>query len=52
MDVSKIGVPILGICLGMQLLTYFSAENGKNNGLRIIPGQIKKTLRGVIILDE
>ena len=45
MDVSKIGVPILGICLGMQLLTYFSAENGKNNGLRIIPGQIKENFK-------
>ena len=35
----------------MQLLTYFSAENGKNNGLRIIPGQIKENFKRVIILD-
>ena len=35
----------MGICLGMQLLTYFSAENGKNNGLRIIPGQIKENFK-------
>jgi len=34
-------VPFLGICLGMQLLAEYSAED-KTVGLKIIPGQVKK----------
>lgn len=34
--------PILGICLGMQLLATSSEENGYCKGLDIIPGEIKK----------
>ena len=34
--------PILGICLGMQLLFDASNELGKNNGLGWIPGNIEK----------
>ena len=34
-------VPILGICLGMQLLGT-SSEEGKEDGLGWIPGEIKK----------
>ncbi|HER25773.1 MAG TPA: imidazole glycerol phosphate synthase subunit HisH [Rhodospirillales bacterium] len=33
-------VPILGICLGMQLLGDYSEEHGKHNGLGLIPGKI------------
>jgi imidazole glycerol-phosphate synthase subunit HisH len=39
---SKKNKPIIGICLGMQLLTNSSEENGKHNGLGIIPGKIKQ----------
>ena len=39
---SKIGKPILGICLGMQLLASFSEEIKLTKGLNIIPGKIKK----------
>ena len=35
-------IPVLGICLGMQLLADSSFENGKNEGLSIISGQVKK----------
>lgn len=35
------GVPILGICLGMQLLGY-SSEEGKEKGLGLIPFNAKK----------
>ena len=39
-DESKKNKPIIGICLGMQLLTDSSEENGDHPGLGIIPGKI------------
>lgn len=39
---AKIKKPIIGICLGMQLLTNSSDENGVHKGLGIIPGDIKE----------
>ena len=36
------GRPILGICLGMQLLFQESEENGMTDGLKILPGTVKK----------
>ena len=37
---SKSGKPILGICLGMQLLLSESEEYGLHQGLDIIPGRV------------
>ena len=34
--------PVLGICLGMQLLFDYSAENGKTKGLGLIKGSVEK----------
>lgn len=34
--------PILGICVGMQLLAEGSEENGWHEGLNWIPGKVKK----------
>lgn len=39
---SSSGVPILGICLGMQLLFEESEEFGINKGLGLVPGKITK----------
>lgn len=35
-------IPMLGICLGMQLLFDESEEFGKQNGLKLIKGKVKK----------
>jgi glutamine amidotransferase len=37
--------PVLGICIGMQLMANFSEENGHYDGLGWIPGSVKKIPR-------
>ena len=34
--------PVLGICVGMQMLATYSFENGKHEGLNWIEGNVKK----------
>ena len=41
-DVMKNGTPILGVCLGLQLLFTRSSEGGTINGLDFISGEIIK----------
>jgi glutamine amidotransferase len=41
-DVAAAGIPILGICLGMQLLSESSEEFGEYEGIGLIPGRVKR----------
>ncbi len=36
------GKPVLGICLGMQLLFEESTENGLTKGLNLLPGKVER----------
>lgn len=41
-DCAASGVPILGICLGMQLLASVGEEGGVTAGLGLIPGRVHR----------
>ena len=45
-DMAKINKPIIGICLGMQLLGQSSEENGEAEGIGLIPGRVIKLFKG------
>jgi len=42
LSAAKAGKPILGICLGMQMMFEYSEENGRFEGLGLFPGTITR----------
>ena len=42
LEFSKLKKPIMGICLGMQILASYGEESGSTEGLNLIPGTVKK----------
>jgi len=48
LEFANSGKPLLGICLGMQMLTSVSEEFGEHKGLGIIPGRVMPIPRTTI----
>lgn len=44
-DIARSGMPLLGVCLGHQLLFEESTENGGRRGLGLVPGRIVRLER-------
>jgi imidazole glycerol-phosphate synthase subunit HisH len=42
LDAVQAGLPLLGICVGMQLLFDDSEEMGQHEGLHLIPGHVRR----------
>lgn len=42
LDAVAAGLPLLGICVGMQLLFDASEEMGEHEGLHLIPGRVRR----------
>lgn len=41
-ELVKREIPLLGVCLGMQMLFTDSEEDGIHNGLNLIPGRVRR----------
>lgn len=47
LDAVQAGLPLLGICVGMQLLFDSSEEMGEHEGLHLVPGRVRRFADGM-----
>ena len=50
-DAAARGVPVLGVCVGMQLLFDGSGEMGEHAGLGLVPGRVERFADGLTAGD-
>jgi glutamine amidotransferase len=48
-EAAAAGTPILGICIGMQLLFEESEEHGWNAGLGLLPGRVRRLADDLVV---
>jgi glutamine amidotransferase len=49
MEAAAAGKPVLGICIGMQLLFEESEEHGLHKGLGLLPGRVRRFTDALVV---